>query len=70
MSRTLEMLAYGMIAAAQIAVAMFLLDHYPPRAAHSRPAAQPVPVRTSLLDPEQAVQPLRSAGPAGIGLYD
>jgi hypothetical protein len=39
MSRTLEMLVYGVIASLQIVVALFVLAHYP-HAAASRPQAQ------------------------------
>jgi hypothetical protein len=40
MSRTLEMLVYGVIASLQIVVAVFVLAHYP-HSATPRPQAQP-----------------------------
>lgn len=38
MSRIIEMLVYGMIACAQLAVAVFLLDHFTHAAAPAAPA--------------------------------
>jgi len=55
MSRMVEMLMYGAIAGMQIAVAIFLLEYYLPRTAHSNRAPQPAPMRSSRVDPGPAI---------------